>query len=64
MGNLGAIGGPLLAPGLVALPIARTAILLSITPGLLAASAIVHDIMARTNTLWPLGSAVTTPLSS
>ena len=37
MDNLGAIGGPLLALALVALVGARTAILLSIIPGLLAA---------------------------
>lgn len=44
MDNLGAIGGPLLALGLVALTSVRTAILLSIIPGLLAAGAIVYAI--------------------
>jgi MFS family permease len=41
MDNLGAIGGPLLALALVALVGVRSAILLSIVPGLLAAVAIV-----------------------
>lgn len=41
MDNAGAIGGPLLALALVALVGTRTAILLSIVPGLLAAAAIV-----------------------
>jgi MFS family permease len=41
MDNLGAIGGPLLAIGLVALTSVRTAIVISIIPGLLAAVAIV-----------------------
>lgn len=44
MDNLGAIGGPLLALGLVAVFSVRTAILLSIVPGLLAAAAIVYAI--------------------
>jgi len=44
MDNLGAIGGPLLALGLVALVGVRRAILLSIIPGLLAALAIVYAI--------------------
>lgn len=44
MDNLGAIGGPLLALALVAAVSARTAILLSIVPGLLAAVAIVLAI--------------------
>jgi len=44
MDNLGAIGGPLLALGLVALFDVRTAILLSVIPGLLAALAIVYAI--------------------
>lgn len=44
MDNLGAIGGPLLALGLVSLVGVRTAILLSIIPGLLAAVAIVYAI--------------------
>jgi MFS family permease len=44
MDNLGAIGGPLLALGLVAAFDVRTAILLSIIPGLLAALAIVYAI--------------------
>lgn len=41
MDNLGAIGGPLLALALVAVVGIRSAILLSIVPGLLAAVAIV-----------------------
>jgi MFS family permease len=44
MDNLGAIGGPLLALALVAAFSVRTAILLSIVPGLLAALAIVYAI--------------------
>jgi MFS family permease len=44
MDNLGAIGGPLLALGLVSLFSVRTAILLSIIPGLLATVAIVYAI--------------------
>jgi MFS family permease len=44
MDNLGAIGGPLLALGLVAVVGVRNAILLSIIPGLLAALAIVYAI--------------------
>ncbi|MGD0165829.1 MAG: MFS transporter [Gaiellaceae bacterium] len=44
MDNLGAIGGPLLAIGLVAVVGVGTAILLSIVPGLLAALAIVIGI--------------------
>jgi MFS family permease len=44
MDNLGAIGGPLLALGLVAATSVRTAILFSIIPGLLAALAIVYAI--------------------
>ena len=44
MDNLGAIGGPLLALGLVSLVGVRSAILLSIIPGLLAAAAIVYAI--------------------
>ena len=44
MDNLGAIGGPLLALALVALVGVRSAILLSIIPGLLAAGAIVIAI--------------------
>ncbi len=44
MDNLGAIGGPLLALGLVAVFSVRTAILLSVIPGLLAAAAIVFAI--------------------
>jgi MFS family permease len=44
MDNLGAIGGPLLALGLVGLIGVRSAILLSIIPGLLAAFAIVYAI--------------------
>ncbi len=44
MDNLGAIGGPLLALALVAAFSVRTAILLSIVPGLLAAVAILYAI--------------------
>ena len=44
MDNLGAIGGPMLALGLVAAFDVRTAILLSVIPGLLAAVAIVYAI--------------------
>jgi MFS family permease len=44
MDNLGAIGGPLLALGLVALVGVRGAILASVVPGLLAAVAIVYAI--------------------
>jgi MFS family permease len=44
MDNLGAIVGPLLALGLVALFSMRTAILISVVPGLLAAAAIVYAI--------------------
>lgn len=44
MDNLGAIGGPLLALALVGLIGVRSAILLSIVPGLLAALAIVYAI--------------------
>jgi MFS family permease len=44
MDNLGAIGGPLLAIGLVALVGLRDAILLSVVPGLLAAVAIFYAI--------------------
>jgi len=46
MDNLGAIGGPLLALALVAVVGVRTAILLSVIPGLLAAFAIVYAIRA------------------
>jgi MFS family permease len=46
MDNLGAIGGPLLALGLVAVVGIRTAILLSVIPGLLAAGAILLAIKA------------------
>ncbi|MEK6274486.1 MAG: MFS transporter [Actinomycetota bacterium] len=46
MDNLGAIGGPLLALGLVAAVGIRTAILLSVVPGLLAAGAILLAIRA------------------
>lgn len=46
MDNLGAIGGPLLALGLVAALGVRTAILLSVVPGLLAVIAIVVAIRA------------------
>lgn len=44
MDNLGAIGGPLLALGLVTLVGVRTAILLSVIPGLLAALSILYAI--------------------
>jgi MFS family permease len=44
MDNLGAIGGPLLALGLVSLVGVRTAILLSAIPGVLAALAILYAI--------------------
>jgi MFS family permease len=44
MDNLGAVGGPLLALLLVSLVSVRTAILLSIVPGLLAVVAIVYAI--------------------
>jgi MFS family permease len=44
MDNLGAIGGPLLAIGLVALVGVRAAIGLSVIPGLLAALAIIYAI--------------------
>ena len=44
MDNLGAIVGPLLALGLVALVGVRTAILLAIIPGLLAVAAILYAI--------------------
>ncbi len=44
MDNLGAIGGPLLALGLVTLVGVRTAIVLSVIPGLLAALAILYAI--------------------
>ncbi len=44
MDNLGAIGGPLLALGLVALVGVRTAIMVSVVPGLLAALAIVYAV--------------------
>jgi MFS family permease len=46
MDNLGAIGGPLLAIGLVALVGVRDAIMLSVIPGLLAALAIFIGIRA------------------
>lgn len=48
MDNLGAIVGPLLALGLVSLLGVRTAILLSVVPGLLAAGAIVYAIRQTT----------------
>ncbi|MET8046839.1 MFS transporter [Streptosporangium sp. NPDC005286] len=44
MDNLGAIGGPLLALGLVAVFNVRTAILISVIPGILAALAIIYAI--------------------
>ena len=46
MDNLGAIGGPLLAIALVALVGVRTAMLVSVIPGLLATSAILYAIRA------------------
>lgn len=46
MDNLGAIGGPLLAIGLVALVGTRGAMLISVIPGLLAALAILYAILA------------------
>ena len=46
MDNLGAIGGPLLALALVAIVGTRTAILVSVVPGLLAALAILYAIRA------------------
>ncbi len=46
MDNLGAIGGPLLALGLVAVVGVRTAMLASVVPGLLAAGAMVAAIRA------------------
>ena len=46
MDNLGAIGGPLLAIGLVALVGTRSAMLVSVIPGLLAAVAILYAIRA------------------
>ena len=58
MDNLGAIGGPLLATGLVALVGVRVAIGLSVIPGLLAALAIIYAIRrttaARTRTSQPV----------
>ena len=47
MDNLGAIGGPLLALGLVAAVGTRWAIGLSVIPGLLAAAAIIYAIRQR-----------------
>ena len=46
MDNLGAVGGPLLALALVSVVSTRTAILVSIVPGLLAVVAIVYAIHA------------------
>ncbi|MEX5636427.1 MFS transporter [Parafrankia sp. FMc2] len=48
MDNLGAIVGPLLALGLVSLVSVRTAFLISVIPGLLAAVAIVYAIRRTT----------------
>jgi MFS family permease len=48
MDNLGAIGGPLLALGLVAAVGTRNAMLVSVIPGLLAALAILYAIRATT----------------
>ena len=58
MDNLGAIGGPLLALALVALLSVRSAILVSVIPGLLAVFAIVYAI----NRLPKLASARRRPL--
>jgi MFS family permease len=44
MDNLGAIGGPLLALGLIAIFSTRTAIMLSVIPGFLAVGAILYAI--------------------
>ena len=44
MDNLGAVGGPLLALALVAIVGVRTAIVLSVIPGLLAVAAILYAI--------------------
>jgi sugar phosphate permease len=44
MDNLGAIGGPLLALALVAVFSSRTAMLISVIPGLLATAAIIYAI--------------------
>lgn len=44
MDNLGAIAGPLLAIGLIALVSIRTAIFISVIPGLLSAIAIIYAI--------------------
>lgn len=44
MDNLGALGGPLLALGLIAVVGVPTAILLSVIPGLLAAGAIIYAV--------------------
>lgn len=46
MDNLGAIGGPLLAIGLVTLVGTRSAMLISVIPGLLATAAILYAIRA------------------
>ncbi len=46
MDNLGAIGGPLLALGLVAIFSVRTAMLISVVPGLLAVAVIFYAIRA------------------
>ena len=58
MDNLGAIGGPLLAIGLIALVGVRAAIGLSVIPGLLAALAIIyairHTSAARQRTSQPI----------
>ena len=47
MDNLGAIGGPLLAIALVALVGTRSAMLVSVIPGLLATLAILYAITRR-----------------
>ena len=56
MDNLGAIGGPLLALGLVAMVGTRWAIGLSVIPGLLAAVAIVYAIRVRLGSSLALAS--------
>jgi hypothetical protein len=56
MDNLGAVGGPLLALGLVAALGVRTSILVSIVPGLLAAVAIIYAIRRTPRPTGPLAS--------
>jgi MFS family permease len=59
MDNLGAVGGPLLALALVSVVGVRTAILLSVIPGLLAVAAIVYAIR---HTLRPTEQAERRPV--